>query len=391
MAAVALLVVTTSLTSCDPAEPREAAGRPVALPVGSLSRVVEVKPRADHPAAGLDRDAGVSVKLRDGSVVWFFGDTARVRPDWTLEYFVVGTAAWASADEPTRTRDAIVGGQPIAIRPPANDTMPCSPMAPVAGAWPYAAIVVPDGNKDRVLVWVENVCLGQQRNVESRGMAVGEWIYDPSEPHADQPVTLTPLGTLSADRWFGYAATLGPDGWVYAYYCEQFPAANPDGTLAASPECRAARVRPADVAHADRYRVRTRTGWGDDGTPIAMKLPASGSGRDAATVARPPGAFSVAYHEGVRRWVMAYSPWPGQTEELHLRFADHPDGPWTEATPVHLPDCVTRTKRQTFGCYAGSLQPFLDDEHTIGVGWYDRIRATDGVSGNYMVARLGIL
>lgn len=361
---------------------------PITVALETLDTPVEVGPAANHPAFGLDRDAGVSAQLGDGSVVWFFGDTARVNPDWSLEYFVIGTAAWAAASTPTVTADALVDEEPQPFLGPDPGVMPCSPAAPVPGVWPYAAVVVQEGNRDRVLVWVENICLGQSQNVESRGMAVGEWVHESGDDHSDRRIELTPLGHLSPDRWYGYAAMLADDGWIYTYYCDRFPTFDDAGTEAYGPACKVARVLPSDVADPDRYLVLATGGWGADGLAAPLSLPPRGEPESPGEVDRPPGSFSVNYHRGLRRYVMAYSPWPGMSGELHVRFAIQPEGPWTAPQVVDLPGCSTRSNGREFRCYAGSLQPFLDTNSRIGIGYYDRIRDEGGVRGNYMVARL---
>lgn len=43
---------------------------------GNPQEVTQVKPIPSSPLATIDRDAGVSVQLSDGSILWLFGDTA---------------------------------------------------------------------------------------------------------------------------------------------------------------------------------------------------------------------------------------------------------------------------------------------------------------------------
>jgi len=384
------------VTSCDgsaagaPERPAAAADAPAAVSVGRLGTPTDVGPAADHPLAGVDRDAGISVRLRDGSVVWFFGDTAYVNPDWSLKYFVIGTAAWAAADAPTRTLDTVEADRPVTFAAPNATAMPCTPILPAAGVWPYSAVVVPDGDRDRVVVWMENICLGTSRDVESRGMAVGEWVYDPADPPVDRPVVVRQLNpALSLDRSYGYASVLAPDGSVYAYFCDRFPQVDDAGNQLAGPGCHVARVAVDDVDDPAAYEPLAGGEWGGPGRPDDIELPV-GPGVERPEIARPPGGFSVSYHAGLRRYVMAYSPWPGMSEQMHVRFADAPEGPWSAPETIALPGCHNRTHEQDFYCYAASLQPFLDTDDELGVGWYDRLRSDDAVSGTYRVATVPV-
>ena len=49
---------------------------PTPLDGGDVAAVARVGPPAGHPLRGIERDAGVSTELRDGTTFWLFGDSA---------------------------------------------------------------------------------------------------------------------------------------------------------------------------------------------------------------------------------------------------------------------------------------------------------------------------
>lgn len=163
---------------------------PGAIQVGpSARRLARVVPPASSPASGVDRDAGISVRLRSGAVLWLFGDTAAHHPDGSLRYFVIGTGALADPADPATTIDVLgADGVPAALAVPTADFVACDADAR-PGMWPAAAVLDARGPFDRVVVWLENICLEVGGRVTDRGMAVAEWIDDP-EASLDRPIQL---------------------------------------------------------------------------------------------------------------------------------------------------------------------------------------------------------
>ncbi len=64
---------------------------------GAASAPTWVAPPAASPLRLIDRDAGVSAEMSDGSLMWFFGDSAEADSVGNFKYFVNNTAAWAAA------------------------------------------------------------------------------------------------------------------------------------------------------------------------------------------------------------------------------------------------------------------------------------------------------
>lgn len=177
---------------------------PAPLTLGSIGERKPVGPPAGHALAGLNRDAGISAVLGDGSVVWMFGDTIQRSADGELLFFVIGTGAWASAENPTMTLDHVLRNEATPVAVPTASFPDCPPHAPNPGMWPASAVVVPTGGRDRVIVWLGNVCLGDGGVLVPMGVAVAEWWYDPGENHTGSRIELTVLEQnlfpLDADR-----------------------------------------------------------------------------------------------------------------------------------------------------------------------------------------------
>ncbi len=370
--------------------PRNGRVGPVRPVVGPVGPTTPVGPGPGHPLQRVDRDAGVSARLRDGSVVWFFGDSGERNPDDSLAWFEIGSAAWAPADEPTITRDVVVAGRAVPFASPTPAFPACPPEAPVAGMWPAAAVTVPDGRVDQVLVWMANICLGSGRVAVSRGMSIGRWTYDPSAPPTVEPIRVTVLEQrLFPDDSLGEAAADGDDGFVYTMGCA---APGRPGWATEYGPCRVARVRPDRAADRTAYEVWTGEDWRAGGTAAAVTL--GGPGPTA-----PPGPVSIERRDD-GTWVMLYTPWPGYVGTATFRTATRPQGPWSAPVDVPLPGCddVYRAMPQT--CYAVNLQPALDDDTggdndrsagtgaTLAFGYYDRLVSQPPLRGAFLVTRV---
>ncbi|HTO00555.1 MAG TPA: hypothetical protein VL068_07755, partial [Microthrixaceae bacterium] len=145
-----------------------------------LKSVSPVGPLPSHPLAGIDRDAGVSTILSDGSVLWLFGDSSGWNENGTIKYFINNTAAWAPKSNPTVTTDGVApGSEPFQFVFPSKPfTQPCR-AGWKSAMWPMSAVTVPkSASEDRVVAFMGNVCMGPGAwQMESRGVSVVEWIY----------------------------------------------------------------------------------------------------------------------------------------------------------------------------------------------------------------------
>ncbi len=352
---------------------------------GSPAWTAPVGPPAGHPLVGVDRDAGVSVSLRDGSLLWLFGDSSAVDANGSLRYFVNNTAAWAAPGALTATRDGSSGSQPVQFVSPGPGFPACPADAPRSAMWPMSAVVVAEGPRDRVNVLMGNVCLGEALRIVPMGVSVATWVYDPAAPPVDLPVTGTVVNQtlFGADepQW-GTAAVVAGDGLAYAYACA-FP---PDGGL---PDqygpCHVARVAPDRLADRSAWRF-----WAGGSTWSAN--PAS-----VVELVMPPGpdgtspplpGFSVKFDATQGVYVMAYSPWPGFTDRIQVRVATAPTGPWTAPVEVNLPGCADTVTGTGFYCYAGTTQPSFSEPGLLGLGYYDQRLRVDSAGGQYLTVKV---
>jgi hypothetical protein len=249
--------------------------------------------------------------------------------------------------------------------------------------WPLSAVAVPDGTRDRVLVLMGNVCLGTGLlDIEPMGTAVVGWTYDPSAPPNGTPVVGTVLNQQlfgPDDPVWGAASVISGDGLLHVYACDG-PA---DGGW---PEdygpCTVARVSPGSVADRSAWRFWAGgSAWSPNAAAAApMDLPA---GLDGAEV--PVSSMSVSYDADQGIHVLAYSPWPGFTDRIHVRVATSPTGPWTAPVVVLLPGCDDTLNGATFHCYAGTTQPALDQPGLLGLGYYDQLLQVGPTAGGYVV------
>jgi hypothetical protein len=104
----------------------------------------------------------------------------------------------------------------------------------------------------------------------------------------------------------------------------------------------------------------------------------------------PAGSVSVSEDPAAGRYVMVYSPWPVKSTELEVRFADRPEGPWTEPTPVPLAGCQDSSGGTTYYCYAATTQPAFSTAGQLGIGYYDRMIADAPVRGSYYVTTVPV-
>ena len=342
------------------------------LSIGTTGRAAAIEPIApavDHPLHLMERDGGVSVELTDGSTLWFFGDTTDDITGSNMTYFVNNTAAWASADAPTTTRD-VAAAEPVRFAAPPAGTCD-GPDLGKAALWPEAAVALPqDDGTDRVVVVMSKVCLGDDwLDIETVGFAVVEYSYDPTDPPIDDPIRgeVTQPHLADADAGYGRALLVGTDGFLYGYECGTYP----DDWDA----CHVGRVDPEYVTDPGAWRywnggdwTDTRSWTPDETTAQAMELPG-----DAET-ALPVAQFGVTHYEGDDdntdddAYLMVYSPWPGFCDVLAVRASDTPVGPWTDAVEITFPNCSDTEDEY---CYAATPQMQLCEPGTFAGGYYD--------------------
>jgi len=110
-------------------------------PRGRAATIDSVAPAVDHPLHLMERDGGISVELTDGSTLWLFGDTTDDTTGLNMSYFVNNTAASASADAPTTTRD-VAANEPVRFAAPPAGTCAGSDFSDAA-LWPESTVALP--------------------------------------------------------------------------------------------------------------------------------------------------------------------------------------------------------------------------------------------------------
>lgn len=387
------------LSACQPVEPHDgspdpaAAGRsgpvswvadfePDAQLVARVGQVGEVRPVGprDGELSGLSRDAGVSVELSDGSVVWFFGDTALFEPDGSMRFFEIGSAAWASPLDPFVTLDHAERGSVQAFARPTRESPRCPPDAPSAGLWPLSAVLDPHIERDRVVIWMANICLGANRAAVGRGVSVGQWWYDPDDPPAHEPVEVEILESrifgVDGPR-FGDAALVDGAGGAYVYGCDlpdppQGPSSGP---------CRVAWVELGHEADARQYLVWDGSSWTPGAEPAEVDFAGEGD-----RIGLPSGPMSVARDPGSGAVVMVYSPWPSYVPFAWVRVAPTPVGPFGEPTRIELPGCLDELRGHPRSCYAANTQAFASEVGRLGIGWHDQMLEPGDRGGTFVAS-----
>lgn len=366
---------------------------PVLQAGNDLSTVKRVGPAPGNPLHRIDRDAGISVTMSDGSLVWLFGDSTEKDASGAYRYFVNNTVAWAAAHAPTQTLDAVVAGpspRPFRfVAPVAPFSSPC-PAGTSEVMWPVSGVAVPlEDGRDRLLAYFGNVCLSSTV-VQSRGVALVEWVYDPAAP----PAGLQMAGTVLNQELFPVGLEYGTasvlhEGLIHVYQCGRPGDDRPAGVIIwpddpAYSGCTVGRVDPGSAHDPDAYEFWAGGDqWqADRDAAVVMELPPGPDGHRRT----PMVSFSVVDdpHHG---WTMVYSPWPGFTEEIAVRSGAGPTGPWSDWQIARAPGCYEWADGSERLCYAATAQPWNSTATHLGVGYYDHLIALGPARGSYLAAR----
>jgi hypothetical protein len=362
---------------------------PVVGPGRGISSVDRVGPAPGSPLYGIDRDAGISTRPADGSLLWLFGDSSALDTSGRLKYFVNNTAAWASAAKPTITRDGVTPqGTPYTFVTPSERFVPACPLGWSSAMWPASVVALdPEPNgEQRIVSYFANVCL-YGRTIRSRGIAVVEWTHDPSAPPIDVPFrgSVTEQNLHPAGSEYGTAA-LYDGGWMYLYHCGRPTEGRTGIVWPNDPEysgCTVARVDPDEVSDIGAHEYWSgASSWSEDpDDAVTMDIPGNPNGDKEL----PTGSFSVV-DDPQFGYTMVYSPWPGFTEEVAIRTAPGPLGPWSARTVIKLPGCFEWAAGSELLCYAATAQPWRSTPGQLGIGYYDQLVALGPVRGAYLAA-----
>jgi len=315
-------------------------------------RPTEVGPAAASPLSGIARDCGMSTPLSDGSSLWLFCDTGWRDETGVLRWFVTGSAALARAPEAGAARlpleEAVdPDGRPFALLTVTDEFPRCDPGTDQRLLWATSAITVPQSPElDRVLVWFEAICV-RDMIPHPAGTGLAELTIPlPASPATPLQATilvdeLFPKTEPRTD--FGHAAVRDGDT-IHLYACE-----------AITDECSLARTTVDDVAARERYEFWTGDGWSPDISARAvLDLP------DPKRVIEP----SVAWIDGLDRYVMVGM----LINQITVRTAIEPAGPWSAPTTVNAPDCYGL---YPLSCFALEIHPELSDGERVAVSLYD--------------------
>ncbi len=366
-------------------------------PGGDLLSVLIVGPGLGHPLSGTDRDAGVSTILGDGSVLWLFGDTGGWNPDGTLRYFINNTAAWAPASSPTATTDGVAPGSVPHqfVYPAAPFTKSCPPKWKSA-MWPMSAVAVPIPDpdisdpkllKNRVVAFMGNVCMGGAWEMQSRGVSVVQWVYDPTAPPQGMPI----VGTVVNQNLFGAGDEYGTGAYYDGTHIKAYKCGRPadDGlrhypTDPAYGPCTVARVAPGSVGSRSAWEFWAGEGAAPSWTAALANAAAMVVPGDGIDKQMPVTAFSVHPDSQTGKFLMTYSPWPGLTPWIFVRSADSDTGPWSPPLAYEMPGCDDSAKGESRHCYAAIAQPVLSTGSRLGIGYFDQLIALDPPRGGYL-------
>lgn len=338
-----------------------------------------VAPPPISPIRNVERDAGVSAPLSDGSVAWFFGDTGERLTDGSLRYFVVGTAAWAPPSAPTAPVDWLSGITPVPFAPVLAPEFRCSGRGEVAGRWPLSAVVDkrPKSGRDKVLLWMGNVCLGS--SVTPYGISFGEWEYDPASPPPGRPLSVKVVNPLLAtSRPIGDSSLVGADGRLYLFGCDGAPPMR-------SRPCFVARTTLTRAGDTSSYRWWNGSTWGSERSARPMVLNDGPEGPNS-----PQGPFSVVWDQRLGFYLMMYSPWPGFVPLGVVRAAKSPQGPWGPLAQFALPGCEDGLTDATRACYGVNAQPQYSTADRTGIGYSDRLGAEGPERGAFLLTTIKV-
>jgi hypothetical protein len=314
----------------------------------------------------LERDCGFTTRLSDGLMLWVYCDTF-YRTNTGVDHLTQSsTSAFAASPAPTTMREYVADlyGEHI----PNTDTatwdvksfipVPPDPIDfPCDGGfrknWPRSATNVHDpvAGLDRVIVYYMRVCDKSVDVIDFSEHGIGVAEYD-HVPGSVDPVA-GPTGPVQArileDNLFpltsdvGGGAFLSFDGlWLHSYGCTW-------------ETCTAVRVRPWRVADRSAYRFWNGRWWGRTGAP--MTVPGT----------RLPNAeITVHWEPRLWRYVMTYTP-VLEFDTVVFRTARRPQGPWSAAMAMTLPDC--QNDWALHWCYAALAQPHMSSGDLLAISF----------------------
>lgn len=286
----------------------------------SVARWTDLGPLKESPLI-LGRDGGMSGTFADRAV-WLYGDTL-FDTGGGIE-MMSNSWAWThdrNASDGVDLSFPEFGGEPapLLLETPeerefdaAHDPSHCSeePCGARWALWPLA--VVKDPARHRGLVFYSKVYAeeGLFRFV-SVGQSVALWtgVDEPADRRIDPATGETPFLFTEGDVAFGNARILEGDQ-IYAYGCQ---------TTGWEKECKVARAPLSNALEPHAWSYYGSAGWTFD--PL-----------QAVSVIEANDIMSVAYNQYLGAYLAVYAP--PRTNQVMMRFAPRPEGPWSEAVPA---------------------------------------------------------
>jgi hypothetical protein len=332
MLAWALAVTTATSSPADPAAP----------PGPALPTVIKAEPAADWNSkfAGkegwIGGDEAYSVESGPRRVLWLFGDSLLgavldgKRPGAVMVNNTV-------AVQDSRTKDAAIRF----VAGKGKDGKPAAIFHPPDGKgwfWPQAAIRV----GDQLFVFL--VQIEKTTNPGVFGFRpIGQWLAVVENPEDDpeawkvkqRPVPFAEFSPNGERSWG--SAVLADAGHLYVYGYEA------RGKGIGKRRLTVARVAAERLNDFEAWRFFTSKGWSErqaDAAPLAGGLATEFS------VSRVPGG----------KGYVAVCTENGLGERIVGRFADAPEGPWSD--PVLLYQCPEMGKDKGVFCYAAKAHPW---------------------------------
>jgi hypothetical protein len=278
-------------------------------------------------------DGAYSVTLGRDRVLWLFGDSfiGRVQDGRRTDaHLINNSAAVQTGGEPSDTTLRFVyrnlpDGRPLAFLQPQDG---------IGWFWPYHGVRTPQG-LFLFLLQIEAAEGPAAFGFRLAATWMGK-VENPDEAPEQWVMTQRKIPWGDAQRLFGSSVLL-KEGYGYVY-----------GTMDVTVDGRVRKQILLARAPADRLDDFSAWRFFSEGEWVADADRAEPVCDDVA------GEFSVSYLPAVDRYVLVYTE-GGLSENIALRFAAHPQGPWSR--PVKVYRCPEADWNPHIFCYAGKGHP----------------------------------
>ena len=312
----------------------------------------------DQPSSVVGRDIGISAQI-ESQVVWLFGDTVLAAPGCDGTQLRDSTAALGTLESITAVTEPVDScGAPFALVSPG---VPTTPTGARTAFWPSSIVPTADG---RAAVWYDQMLIdGDTWTRQATSV-------DEMESGATTLDRTNETVLFGADEPSYSTGNLVDDGFIYVY------ATLLDADLRSSYSV--ARVPEASYRVRAEYTYWDGAGWTAD-IRSATRIRARRSGSEASGGL---GGMTVSYNPWLGKYLMVHGE--AWKQDLMLRSASRPEGPWSEPTHVDVPDS---TADNPFGAYTVREHPEFRsaDGRTVELTY---IRSTGWLQSQLPVVRV---